>query len=397
MAFRSKKYRTKCIAIVDALGDAPDLIMFDLETTGLSPKTSRIIEFAGIRYRVTPTGLLDEVDNLHLYINPGFEIRPEIEEITKITNKFLQDKPFEEEVFPAIAEFLGRAGRLILSGYNIDNFDIKFMKELYARYGAEWPCVDTIDVIEMARDIFPPSEVANYKLGTIADACDFADGVQFHSAIEDTRVTAKVFQICFLNYRADIIDEQKAASIAPAKQQPKVLSVNFWEGYRGMSRIYVDLDCGKVYYDIVKKSWFPKNEETDINAIDMELVERECLFRAGTDSLAEFVRIEADKKKQPKMNSSMHTPAVSIQVTNDKITPDILSVCFWEGFKGWARIYVNTSHGNIYLNVHKMQWEPKGIVEKLDIGSVERKCFELTGTTSLAEFSTFTGRIFATR
>ena len=48
--------------------NASSIIVFDTETTGLGT-TAKIIEFAAVRYQITPSGL-HETHRIDLFINP---------------------------------------------------------------------------------------------------------------------------------------------------------------------------------------------------------------------------------------------------------------------------------------------------------------------------------------
>lgn len=62
-----------------------DYIVFDLETTGLNPQESEIIEIGAIKYH---SGI--EVDRFHTYVKPDCPITPKITKINGITNSMVK-------------------------------------------------------------------------------------------------------------------------------------------------------------------------------------------------------------------------------------------------------------------------------------------------------------------
>lgn len=273
--WRNKEYQK---FVMSLMKPGVEIICFDTETTGLSPKNNQIIEIGAMRCRVRDDNLLDVMDELHTYINPGFLLPPKIVELTGITDELLSKYPFEEESFEAIHRFFGD-GPLIVCGHNV-KFDVGFLEALYSRNGSELRECVAIDTLEMARDIFCNGEVMNHKLGTLAEYCGIADGVQFHSAIEDVRVTQKLFQLLTIEYASREYED------ASAKHCPQIFSIKFWEGYRGFSRIYVDTSAGSLYYDVRRKTWLPK--DVSLDTIDVGYVERECLRMTSSNSVEEF-------------------------------------------------------------------------------------------------------------
>lgn len=241
------------------------LVVFDLETTGLSRVNDRIIELGAIRFNFDDAMNLMEEDFLHTYINPERLISPEITELTGITNERLAGMPTEAQVFDDIQDFFENS---VISGYNIDAFDVKFMENLYGRMGAVFSPMGTIDGIKIARDRLDKGvDVENHKLSSIAGFF----GIDFtaHSAIEDTRATAKVVQLLIKEYIQNELDENKPKENGTIR--PVIKSVKFWAGFKGFSRIYVNTSAGNIYYDIRSQRWGGDG----IDTIDMVWLEAE--------------------------------------------------------------------------------------------------------------------------
>lgn len=251
------------------LAESRKLIVYDTETTGLSPERDRIIEFAAIKFDVSEDYSLTQTDSLHLYINPGMPLPSIITEITGITEEELADKPHEEDVFDQIRSFMDESATIC--GYNIISFDNRFIDNLYARQGLRFKPSQVIDGIVLARDRLKKDyEVENHKLGTIA--AYYGIDFQAHSALEDAGATARVVEQLFKEYAEE---EKDMATVKAGLIRPGIKAVRFWEGYRGFSRIYVNTDAGDLFYDIRRNEWGAK-PPCDIESIDMEWLEAEA-------------------------------------------------------------------------------------------------------------------------
>lgn len=66
----------------------PSIVAFDLETTGLDPKSDAIIEIAMVRF--DENGTVEEFSSL---VNPGISISEEVENITGITDEDVSEAP----------------------------------------------------------------------------------------------------------------------------------------------------------------------------------------------------------------------------------------------------------------------------------------------------------------
>lgn len=257
MGWRS--IRTKLL--VDELAraqseDEAPYILFDTETTGLSAENDRIIEIGAIK--VFPNG---KEETFCIYIRPETPVSEKITELTGITNDFLSDKPSESEAFSKIFDFFGE--NPIVAAYNI-RFDVRFMQSLYSRAGKSFSPELMLDVLEMARDIVPKNETKNYKLATIAEVFKIGENASYHNAVDDCVVTHKLLQT-FIGLYGEKTSEPVDKRIA------LVNSASYWEGPKGIRRIYVNTDIGTVYYDLRTHSW--ESKDLNMNEVDMEDLE----------------------------------------------------------------------------------------------------------------------------
>ena len=99
-------------------------MVFDLETTGLSPINNEITEIGAVK---VIDGKIS--DTFEMLVKPNQKISKKITDITGITNEMVKDNPPIEEVLPKFIEFIGG---LPLVAHNID-FDYGFLCENYNR------------------------------------------------------------------------------------------------------------------------------------------------------------------------------------------------------------------------------------------------------------------------
>jgi DNA polymerase-3 subunit epsilon len=103
------------------------LVVFDIESTGVSARKDRIIELAAVK--MTPAG--EEIRQCWL-LNPTVPIPPETTAIHGISDDIVKDCPtFAEKAAEIEAFFHG----CDLSGFNADRFDIPCLEEEFARVG----------------------------------------------------------------------------------------------------------------------------------------------------------------------------------------------------------------------------------------------------------------------
>ena len=151
-----------------------DFIAFDLETTGIQPKTDAVIEIGAVRFHGNKT-----VGTFCTLINPGRPIPPEASAVNGITDDMVAGSPGIETVLAELADF---CGDLPLVAHNAP-FDFKFLLAAVEKHRARAPKGVVLDSCALARIIFPG--MFNYKLGTLVRHFGFPNGT-FHRAEEDS-------------------------------------------------------------------------------------------------------------------------------------------------------------------------------------------------------------------
>ena len=159
-------------------------VAFDLETTGLSCKHNRIIEFGAVKVE---HGIV--TSSLDILINPECVIPEKITSITDITNEMVKDQPTIEQAMPRILEFLSDA---ILVTHNA-RFDVSFLQENLKRMGMPPLTNPIIDTLALSRYLFP--EAGRHTLGALCRNMEVVyDEESAHRADYDASVLNDVWQ-----------------------------------------------------------------------------------------------------------------------------------------------------------------------------------------------------------
>ena len=149
-----------------------EFVAFDLETTGLSSRTDRIIEIGAVIMREGK-----EVDRFQTFVDPGRKLDKKIVELTGITDDMLLGAPAIEQVLP---EFLKFCGDRVLVAHNSD-FDTGFIRAECARQGYEYK-LTSVDTLILAQNLMP--QLNKHKLNIVADALSLPE-FNHHRAADD--------------------------------------------------------------------------------------------------------------------------------------------------------------------------------------------------------------------
>jgi len=158
-----------------------EFIAFDLETTGIQPKTDAIVEIGAVRFDGA-----EPLDTFCTLINPGRPIPPEASAVNGITDEMVAGKPTVENVLTDFAAF---CGDLPLVAHNAP-FDFKFLLTAVDTHKAKAPSGAVLDSCALSRVVFPG--MINYKLGTLVQHFEFPPG-DFHRAEIDSVHCGRLF------------------------------------------------------------------------------------------------------------------------------------------------------------------------------------------------------------
>ena len=165
------------------LNKAP-YVAFDLETTGLSARYDRIIEFGAVK--ISGGRVIERVDIL---VNPKVHIPEKITKITNITDAMVENEPTIEELLPRILEFIGDS---ILVTHNAQ-FDISFLNEALTNNGYKPLPNGAVDTLALSRYLYPDAK--RHNLGSLCRHLEVEyDEESAHRADYDAFVLAEVWQ-----------------------------------------------------------------------------------------------------------------------------------------------------------------------------------------------------------
>ncbi len=170
--------------IVTGNADLPlletDYVVYDIETTGLSPVKNKIIEIGAVKVR---GGKITE--RYSTFVNPEEPIPYEITKLTSITDAEVENARTISEIIP---EFLDFCDGCVWVAHNAE-FDVNFVKEKCRQLGIKADPV-YVDTLPLARVQLPGH--ARFTLDAVAKALGVDLG-HHHRAVDDAECTAEIF------------------------------------------------------------------------------------------------------------------------------------------------------------------------------------------------------------
>lgn len=154
-------------------------VCIDLETTGLNPKTDKIIEIGVVK--VADNRVIEEWET---FVNPGRMIGERITELTGIRDEQLEPAPTIEEVLPKLLEMVGDS---VLLGHSV-LFDYSFVKKAAVNQRLSFE-KDGIDTLKIARKY-----LANLESRSLPSLCKhYGISHNAHRALHDARATVELY------------------------------------------------------------------------------------------------------------------------------------------------------------------------------------------------------------
>ncbi len=153
------------------------ILVFDVETTGLNHKLDQIIEFGGVLLNEK----MEVIDEIATFIKCDTPLSAKIKEITNISDEMLVDGMEEEKLAIMLDELIKEDTLLI--AYNIQ-FDIGFLISLLERFNLKFknnPLLDCM-VIYKERHPYP------HRLLNAIETYDLP-AVNSHRALDDAKAT----------------------------------------------------------------------------------------------------------------------------------------------------------------------------------------------------------------
>ncbi len=165
----------------ETLIEEAEIVVFDLETTGLSARRDRICEIGAVRVKA-----LEIADTFETLVQPGVALSPTITRLTGLQDAELRGAPRPEL---AIRRFLAFTGDAPLGAHNA-RFDVGFVDGAIERITGRRIAAPVIDTVWLARRLlhrrserFSLRQLSHF-FGTSCEPC--------HRALPDAVATAEI-------------------------------------------------------------------------------------------------------------------------------------------------------------------------------------------------------------
>lgn len=168
-----------------------EYVVFDLETTGLSPEKDAIVEIGALKIR---GGQIQEAERFESLVRPlhaDGSTRPipwQAARVHGISDQMVRQAPVLSTVLPEFLEFVGGAA---VVAHNI-RFDSGFIRAAAKQHNLIWTPQRELCTVQLSRRAFPKERAHN--LGVLAQRLqlEFAPGGR-HRSFGDVQVTAQAF------------------------------------------------------------------------------------------------------------------------------------------------------------------------------------------------------------
>lgn len=174
--------------LIDAYkaGLLDDIVVFDLETTGLSPGSDDIIQVAAVRVQ---NGRIRRRDSFFSYVKVRRPLDPFIVALTGITERHLSNAPAAPAV---LRDFSRYCGDSVLVAHNGHRFDIPFLERACARFRLLTRQTTYFDSIALSRAVWRGSGRLSHGLDSVLSRLRVSRGARRrHDARGDVSILAE--------------------------------------------------------------------------------------------------------------------------------------------------------------------------------------------------------------
>ena len=165
--------------IWNALRKQPDIVVFDLETSGMNCEEDSIIEIGAVKLsggKIT--------DEFHSFVSCPQKLNRQIARLTGVNNKVLAGEPPIKDV---LENFYAFADGCILYSYNLA-YDWKFIEHVADLCGINFDN-DKFDILPLVREKLQ-DKVSNYKLSTVAEY--YGIDTKNHNILDVAKTAVKI-------------------------------------------------------------------------------------------------------------------------------------------------------------------------------------------------------------
>ncbi len=157
-------------------------VVFDLETTGLSPEVDRVIQIAAVRMR---GGRVSAAETFFSYVDPQRPIPAWIEQYTGVTNHQVRGAPPVDRMLSAFSAWAGDA---LLVAHNGHRFDMNFLRAGCVRHAMPTRPVVYHDSIWLSRTVWPTPRLRHGLDAVLERLCLSKSSVRRHDARGDVEL-----------------------------------------------------------------------------------------------------------------------------------------------------------------------------------------------------------------
>lgn len=180
-----------------------DYVLFDIETTGLSPESDEVVELSAIKVQ---NG--DVIDEFSMLVNPGIHIPYTASSINGITDDMVEDAP---KMYQVLKDFVTFIGNSVLMGHNIKRFDLKFIQRDAVRYLGRELSNKYVDTLFIANRYLPDLESRSLESLSYHYGISYAGA---HRALADCHINKKVYD-CLLKEIENPSEAAKNVMVCP--------------------------------------------------------------------------------------------------------------------------------------------------------------------------------------
>lgn len=229
-----------------------EVIIFDVETTGLNFLEDRLIEIGAVKLKN-----MQVVDKFDIFVNPERNIPSKITELTSITDDMVKDAPKTKEALEKFFEFCGE--NPVLIAHNA-SFDTTMIDNSCKRVGLskEYTYIDTL---VLAQSIV--TDISRYKLNYLVKYFKLGK-FNHHRASDDAYILSKVYmELIKLATKQDGIstlgDLSKLEKNMPIKKKPIYHQIILVKNNTGLKNLYRLVSLSNLDY-FYKKPIMPKSK-----------------------------------------------------------------------------------------------------------------------------------------